>query len=218
MPVGGASSSETSAAGNPLENRAFLTAPQTIFPGLRAQGVLALGDWGVLVTRSDDIATKHDLPACERGVGEVDVDVSLGEPPGQLTKGRRPVSTSITKTSRASADPHPGALKRGPASGHGLIVEEQVHDTPALTGEGRQAMDGHTGLAGDLPQPGQLARPVLENHCQVCGHRIVDSSTAPGIRVIRSSPAGSAPPSPALPVRVITAGSAAMRYLVTTGP
>jgi len=56
MPVGGASSSETSAAGNPLENPAFLTAPQTIFPGLRAQGVLALGDRGVLVTRSDDIA------------------------------------------------------------------------------------------------------------------------------------------------------------------
>ena len=57
MPVGGASSSETSTAGNPLENPAFLTAPQTIFPGLRAQGALALGGWGVLVTRSDDIAT-----------------------------------------------------------------------------------------------------------------------------------------------------------------
>ena len=64
MPVGGASSSETSAAGNPLENPAFLTAPQTIFPGLRAQGVLALGGWGVLVTRSDDIATLLTTPRC----------------------------------------------------------------------------------------------------------------------------------------------------------
>jgi hypothetical protein len=29
---------------NPLENPAFLTAAQEIFPGLRAQGALALGD------------------------------------------------------------------------------------------------------------------------------------------------------------------------------
>src|SRR5271169_2055624 len=76
-------------------------------------------------------------------------------------------------------DPHPGALKRRPASGHGLIVKEHVHDTPALTSEGRQAMDSNTRLAGNLPQPGQLARPVLENHCQVCGHRIFDPSPRP---------------------------------------
>ena len=56
MPADDASSSQTSATGNPLQNPSFLTAPQTIFPGLRAQGVLALGDRGVLITRSADIA------------------------------------------------------------------------------------------------------------------------------------------------------------------
>jgi hypothetical protein len=34
---------------------------------------------------------------------------------------------------------------------------------------------------------------VLENHCQVRGHRIFDPSTASGTRAIRSSPTGSAP-------------------------
>jgi cytochrome P450 len=56
MPAGDVPSRETSAPGNPLENPAFLTAPQAIFPGLRAQGALALGDRGVLLTRSADIA------------------------------------------------------------------------------------------------------------------------------------------------------------------
>ena len=36
-------------------------------------------------------------------------------------------------------DPHSGALQRCPASGHDLVVQEHVHDAPALTGEGRQA-------------------------------------------------------------------------------
>jgi len=71
-----------------------------------------------------------------------------------------------------------------------------VHHTPALTGEGCKAMDSDTRFAGNLRQPGQLARPVLENHCQVGGHRIFDLSTASGTRAIRSSPAGSAPRSP----------------------
>jgi hypothetical protein len=91
-----------------------------------------------------------------------------------------------------------------------------VHDTPALTSEGRQAMDSNTRLAGNLPQPGQLARPVLENHCQVCGHRIFDPSTAPRhqanpvithrFSATITAPAGA----------LITAGYAAMRYLVAT--
>jgi hypothetical protein len=98
-------------------------------------------------------------------------------------------------------DPHARALKRRPAPGHGLIVEEHVRDTPALTSEGRQAVDGHTRLARNLPQPGQLAWPVLENHCQVRRHRIFDPSTAPGATAIRSSPSGPAPPSQALPAR-----------------
>ena len=58
-----------------------------------------------------------------------------------------------------------------------------------------------SGCAVNLPQPGQLARPVLENHRQICRHRTFDPSTAAGTRVIRSSPAGSAPPSPPPPAR-----------------
>jgi predicted nicotinamide N-methyase len=71
-----------------------------------------------------------------------------------------------------------------------------VHDTRALTGEGRKAVDRNPRFADNLRQPGQLARPVLENHCQVRGHRILDLSTAAGTRAIRSSPGGSAPQSP----------------------
>ena len=56
MPASDASSRETSAPGNPLENQAFLTAPQAIYPGLRAQRALTLGGRGVLITRSADIA------------------------------------------------------------------------------------------------------------------------------------------------------------------
>jgi cytochrome P450 len=51
-----ASGRETSAPGNPLVNQAFLANPQAIFPGLRAQGALALGERGVLLARSADIA------------------------------------------------------------------------------------------------------------------------------------------------------------------
>lgn len=40
-----------------MENPAFLTAPQAIFPALRAQRTLSLGERGVLVTRGADIAT-----------------------------------------------------------------------------------------------------------------------------------------------------------------
>ena len=56
MPASDASSRETSAPGNPLENQAFLTAPQAVYPGLRAQRTLTLGGRGVLIARSADIA------------------------------------------------------------------------------------------------------------------------------------------------------------------
>lgn len=56
MSVDSASSSAAPAAGNPMENPAFLAAPQAIFPGLRARGALPLGDRGVLLTRGADIA------------------------------------------------------------------------------------------------------------------------------------------------------------------
>ena len=70
-------------------------------------------------------------------------------------------------------DSHPSALQCRPAPGHGLVVQEHVGDAAALNGEGRQAADPGAGFADDFPQPGQLARPVLENHCQVRGHRIL---------------------------------------------
>jgi cytochrome P450 len=56
MSVDDAAPGQAPVTGNPLENPAFLVAPQAIFPGLRAQGALALRDRGVLVTRSADLA------------------------------------------------------------------------------------------------------------------------------------------------------------------
>jgi hypothetical protein len=50
------------------------------------------------------------------------------------------------------SDPYSGVLKRRPASGHSLIIQERVDDIPALTGEGRQASDTDTGFASDLPK------------------------------------------------------------------
>jgi cytochrome P450 len=44
-------------ATNPMENPAFLAAPQAIFAGLRAQGAMSLGERGVMLSRSADIAT-----------------------------------------------------------------------------------------------------------------------------------------------------------------
>ena len=96
------------------------------------------------------VGGNHDLSARERGVGEVDVDVSLGEPPGQLAEGRRPVLDVDYEDLALVGDPHSGALERRPASGHGFVVEEHVHDTLALTSEGRKAMDSHTRFAGNL--------------------------------------------------------------------
>jgi len=128
------------------------------------------------------VGGNHDLPARERGVGEVDVDVSLGKLAGQLAQGCGPVLHVDHEDLPLVGDPHSGALKRRPAPDDGLIVEEHVHQAPALTGEGRKAMDSNPRFAGNLCQPGQLARPVLENHCQVRRHRIFDLSTASGTR------------------------------------
>lgn len=56
MAVDGTSSGGAPAAGRRLQNPAFLAAPQEIFPGLRAQGAVPLGDRGWLLTRNADIA------------------------------------------------------------------------------------------------------------------------------------------------------------------
>jgi hypothetical protein len=128
------------------------------------------------------VCGNHDLSARERCVGKIDVDVRLGELAGQLAEGCGPVIDGDHEDLALVGDPHSGALKRRPASSHGLVVEKHMHDTPALASEGRKAMDRNTRFAGNLPQPGQLARPVLENHCQVRRHRIFDPATASGTR------------------------------------
>src|SRR2546430_377660 len=96
------------------------------------------------------VGGNHDLSARERGVGEVDVDVSLGEPPGQLAQGCRPVLDVDHEDLALVGDPHPGALERRPAPGHGLVVEEHVYYTPALTSEGCKAMDSNPRFAGNF--------------------------------------------------------------------
>nr|WP_154675219.1 cytochrome P450 [Parafrankia elaeagni] len=63
MSMGSASSDAASQGSNPMENPAFLTAPQAIFPALRAKGALPLGTRGVLLTRSADIAALLTNPA-----------------------------------------------------------------------------------------------------------------------------------------------------------
>jgi hypothetical protein len=130
------------------------------------------------------------LNALERGMGLIkQVRDGLSEVTAPaLAEGCGPVIDGDYEDLALVGDPHSGALKRRPASRHGLVVDKHMHDTPALASEGRKAMDRDTGFAGNLPQPGQLARPVLENHCQVRRHRIFDLSTASG----RLSPAGSA--------------------------
>jgi hypothetical protein len=86
-------------------------------------------------------------------------------------------SISTSSTSRWSGDPHPCALERLPAPGNGVVVKEQVDDTPALTGERCKTANTDAGLASDLSQPGRLSRPVFENHSKVRGHRIFDPAT-----------------------------------------
>ncbi|MCK9927701.1 cytochrome P450 [Frankia sp. Mgl5] len=70
MSTDSAASGTAPESGNPMENPAFLTAPQAVFPGLRAQRAISLGERGVLVTRSADIATLLTNPEVfSSGVG-----------------------------------------------------------------------------------------------------------------------------------------------------
>src|SRR4030088_2109371 len=85
------------------------------------------------------IGANHDLHAPECGVGQINVDVSVGELPGQLAEGHGPVLDVDHQDLAPAGDPYSGALKRRPASGYGFVVQEHVDDTPALTGEGRKS-------------------------------------------------------------------------------
>ena len=123
------------------------------------------------------VGGNHDLHAAGGGVGKVDVDVGVGELPGQLAEGAGAILEGDNQDLALIGNPHSGALERRPASGHGFVVEKQVDDTPALTGERRKPANADAGFASDLSQPGQLSRPVFEDHCQVRGHRIFDLAT-----------------------------------------
>ena len=79
------------------------------------------------------IGGDHDLHAPERGVGKIDVDVSVGELPGQLAERHGPVLDLDYQDLTLISDPYSGALKGRPAPGHGLVVQEHVDNTPALT-------------------------------------------------------------------------------------
>ena len=92
---------------------------------------------------------------------------------GQLAEGHGPVLDVNHQDLALVGDPYPSAPERGPASGHGLAVQEHVDNTPAISGEGREATDTDTGFASDLPQPGQFSGLVLKNHCQVRRHRVL---------------------------------------------
>jgi len=123
------------------------------------------------------VGGNHDFHAPESCVSKLDVDVGLSKLPGQLAEGAGPILDIHHQHLALVGDPHPGALERLPAPGHGLIVKEQVDDTPALTGERRKTANTDAGFARDLSQPGKLSRPVFENHSQVRGHRIFDLAT-----------------------------------------
>jgi hypothetical protein len=123
------------------------------------------------------IGGNYDLHAAESGVSKLDVDVGIGESPGQLAEGARPILDADHEHLALVGDPDPGALKRLPAQSHGVVVKQQVDDTSALTSESRKASDTDADFPSDLRQPGKLSRPVFENHCQVRRHRIFDLAT-----------------------------------------
>lgn len=123
------------------------------------------------------IGGNYDLHAAESGVSKLDVDVGIGESPGQLAEGTGPILDADHEHLALIGDPDPGALKRLPAQSHGVVVEQQVDDTSALTNESRKAPDTDADFPSDLRQPGKLSRLVFENHCQVRRHRIFDLAT-----------------------------------------
>src|SRR5260370_33646996 len=107
------------------------------------------------------VGGNYDLQAPCRGVGKIDVHISVGELPGHLAERHAPVLDPARQDFTLVSDPYSGALKRRPASGHGLVVQEHVHNTPALTGEGREATEADTALPSHLPPPPYLTRPPL---------------------------------------------------------
>jgi hypothetical protein len=155
---------------------ALWTAGSEVHPSaarlLRVEGLRECG-----ASAGQVIGGNHDLHAPKSRVSELDVDVSLSKLPGQLAEGARPILDIHYQHLALIGDPHAGALERFPAPGNGLVVKEQVDNTPAFTGERRKAANTGTDFASDLSQPGKLSRPVFKNHSQVRGHRIFDLAT-----------------------------------------
>jgi hypothetical protein len=125
------------------------------------------------------IGGDHNLHAPESRVSKLDIDVGISKLPGELPEGAGPILDAHHQHLTLVGDPHPGALKRLPAPGNGLIIKEQMDDTPALTGERGETANTDADFASDFSQPGKLSRPVLENHSQVRRHRIFDLATEP---------------------------------------
>jgi len=97
------------------------------FPGMRTGGASPCPGMGLrLLERGAGacqvISGNHDLHAPERGVGKIDVDVSVGELAGQLAQSHGPVLDVHHQDLALVGDPYPSAPERRSASGHGLAV------------------------------------------------------------------------------------------------
>ena len=77
---------------------------------------------------------------------------------------------SITSASRSSATPIPApeSAARGARVG---VVDEDVDEPLALAGQRAHPEQVDAGVTGRLPEPGELAGAVREDHREVGGHR-----------------------------------------------
>jgi hypothetical protein len=134
-------------------------------PGLSLRRGLRLLEHGARAFQV--IGGNHDLRGAERGVGKIDVDVCVGELPGQLAERHGPVLDRDHQDLTLVSDSDPGLLKGRPAAGQGVVVQEHVDDTPAFTREGRKARDTDTDFASDLPSrassPGRCSRITVRS-------------------------------------------------------
>ena len=85
----------------------------------------------------------------------------------ELAERARPVLDVHHQHLALVGDAHAGVDERL-ARGVGVTVgDEQVDVSVALAGERAHPLDVHPGLTGGLADSGQLARPVLEHHCEI---------------------------------------------------
>ena len=68
-------------------------------------------------------------------------------------------------------DPHPGLLEGAAYSARVGVVDEDVDEPLALAGQRAHPEQVDAGVTGRLPEPGELAGAVREDHREVSGHR-----------------------------------------------